>query len=61
MEDKVPKKNKSKSQELVNSMILLECPEKDEPSEYIDHTCNHTCHNTLGNSTPDKYMIKIQI
>ena len=57
MEHKIPKKNKSKSQELFNSIILLEPPEKEclRPSEYIDHTC----HNTPGNSTSGKYVIKI--
>ena len=49
--------NKSKSQELVNPIILLECEEKEElePIEYIDHTC----HNTPGDSTSDKNVIKI--
>ena len=49
MEDKIPKKNKSKYQELVNPIIPLEHPEKEdlEPSEYIDYTC----HNTPGDST----------
>ena len=57
MEDCIPKKNKSKSQELVNPIIPLERPEKEdrEQSEYIDHTC----HNTPGNSPSGKYMIKI--
>ena len=57
MEYKIPKKNKSKSLELVNPIILLERPEKEElePSEYIDHTC----HNTPGNSAAGKYVIKI--
>ena len=57
MENKITKKNKSKSQELVNPIILLEGPEKEdlESSEYIDHTC----HNTPGDSTLGKYVIKI--
>ena len=58
MEDKIPKKNKSKFQELVNPIILLECPEKEdlEPSEYIDHTY----HTTTGDSASGKYVIKIR-
>ena len=42
---------------MVNPSILLECLEKEdlEPSEYI----NHTCHNTPGDSTSEKYVIKI--
>ena len=57
MEDKIPKKNKSMSQDLINPIILLECLEKEdlEPSEYIDHTC----HNTPGNTSSGKYVIKI--
>ena len=57
MEDKIPKKNKSKSLELVNPIIPVEHPETEdlEPSKYIDHTC----HNTLGDSTSGKYVIKI--
>ena len=57
MEDKILKKNNSKSRELVDPIILLERPEKQDlkPSEYIDHTC----HNTPGDSTSDKYVIKI--
>ena len=56
MEDEIPKKNKSKSCELVDPIILLERPEKEdlEPSKYIDHMC----HNTPGNSTSGKYVIK---
>ena len=47
MEDKL-----SKSQELVNPIIPLERPEKEDlkPCEYIDHTC----HNTPGDSTSGK-------
>ena len=57
MEDKIPKKNKSKSQELVNPIIPLERSEKEDlqPSEYIDHTC----HNTPCDRTSGKYVIKI--
>ena len=57
MEDKIPQKYKSISQDLVNLIILLEHPEKEdlEPSEYIDHTY----HNTPGNSTSGKCVIKI--
>ena len=57
MEDKIPKKNKCKSQDLINPIIPLEHPEKEdlESSEYIDHTC----HNTPGDSTSGKYVIKI--
>ena len=57
MEDKIPKKNKSKSQELVNPISPLDCPKNEyvEPSEYIDHTY----HNTPGDSTSGKYVIKI--
>ena len=57
MEDRIPKKNKSKSQELVNPIIPVERPEKEdfEPSKYIDHTC----HNTPGDTTSGKYVIKI--
>ena len=57
MEDKILKKNKSKSQESVNTIILLECPEmKDlKPSKYIDHTC----HNTPIDTTSGKYAIKV--
>ena len=59
MENSIPKQSKQKSWELVNPIILLECPEKEdlEPSKYIDHAC----HNTQGNSTSGKYMIKIPI
>ena len=57
MEDRIPKKNKSKSQELVNPIIPLECPEKKniEPSKYVEYTC----YNTLGDSTSGKYVIKM--
>ena len=57
MEDKIPKKNKSKSHDLVNPIIPLERPEKKdlEPSEYIDHTC----HNTQGDCTSGKYVVTI--
>ena len=49
MDDRIAKKYKTKSQELVNPVILLECSEKEDlkPSQYIDHTCP----NTHGNST----------
>ena len=59
MENQIPKKNKSKSQELVNPIIPLERPEKEdlEPSEYIDQICR----NTPGDSTSGKYVIKIPI
>ena len=52
MEDKIPKKNKSKSWESVNPIFTLERPEKEdlEPSEYIDHMC----HNTPGKKTLGK-------
>ena len=51
MEDKIPKKNISKSWELVNQIISLEHLEKEdlEPSD-------HTCHNTPDNSTSGKYV-----
>ena len=57
MEDIIPKKNKSKSRELVNPIIPLERSETDnlEPCVYKDNTC----HNTQGNSTSEKCMIKI--
>ena len=57
MEDKIPKKNKSKSQELVNPIIPLGRPEKEDLKlcKYLDHTC----HNTSGDSTSGKYVIKI--
>ena len=57
MEEKIPKKYKSKSWELVNPIILLESPEKGDlkPSKYIDHMY----HNTPGDSTSCKYMIKM--
>ena len=57
MEDKIPKKIKSESQELVNPIIPLERPEMEdlEPSEYK----GHMCHNTPGDITSGKYMIKI--
>ena len=57
MEDKIPKKNKSKSWELVNLIIALERPKKEdlEPSEYIDHDF----HNTPGDSTSGNYVITI--
>ena len=56
MEDMIPKKNKSKSPELINPIFSLERPENEdlEPSEYVDHTC----HNTSGDSTSGKHMIK---
>ena len=57
MEDKIPKKNKTKLQELFNPIISLERPEKEDlkPSKSIDHTC----HNVSGNSTSGKFVIKI--
>ena len=57
MEDEISNKNKSKSQELVDQIIPLERPEKEdlESSEYIDHTC----HNTPGDNTSGQYVIKI--
>ena len=57
IEDKITKKNKFKSQELVNPIILLERPEKEDlkPSKYI----YHMCHNFSGNITSGKYMMKI--
>ena len=56
MDDKIPKKYKSKYWELVYPITLLECPEKEdlEPTKYIDHMCN----NTPGDITSGKYMIK---
>ena len=44
--DKILKKNKPKSLLLVNPIISVERPEKEdlETCKYIDHTC----HNTLG-------------
>ena len=57
MEDKIPKRNETKSQQLVNPIIPQERPEKEdlEPSKYIDHMY----HNTPGGSTSGKYVIKI--
>ena len=57
MEDKIPKRNKSKFQELVNPIIPLKRLEKEDikPSKYIDHMC----HNTPGYGTSGKYVIKI--
>ena len=42
---------------MVKSIISLFRPEKDknDPLDYIDFTCV----NTPGDSTPDKYLIKI--
>ena len=59
MEDKIPRKNKSKSGEFFFSIIPLERPEKEDPkpSKYIDHTC----HNIPGDSTSGKFVIKIPI
>ena len=44
MEDQIPKKNKQKSRQLVNQMIPLERPEKEdlEPSEYTNHILRMT-------------------
>ena len=58
MEDKIPKKYKSKFQELVKPIISLERPRKEdlEPSEYIDLAC----HTTPGDSTTGKYRVKIR-
>ena len=57
MEDKIPKKNKSESQELVNPNDLLVRQEKEDfkPSEYLDHTC----YKIPRNSNPGKYKINI--
>ena len=57
MEDSIPKKQKPKSQDLVNQIFLLELPEKEdlEPSKYIDHTC----HNTPRDNTSEKHVLKI--
>ena len=57
MDGKIPKKNKPKSWELVNPIIPLERPEKDDfnPSNYIDHMC----HDTPVDSTLEIYVIKI--
>ena len=51
------KKKKPKSQQLVNPIIPLERPEKEdlEPSDFKDHTC----HNNPDNSTSGKYIIKL--
>ena len=59
MEHKVHKKNKCKSQELVNPIILLGSLQKKDLklSEYIDHTC----HCTQVDSTSVKYVINISI
>ena len=59
MEYKIPKKNKQKSWELVNPIILLEIPEEKDlkPSEYIDYIC----HNTPGESTSGKFVIIVPI
>ena len=55
MEDRIPKTNKPKPRELVNTIIPLERAEKEdlEPNEYIDHTC----HDTPGISTLGKFVI----
>ena len=52
MEDAIPKKNKPKSQELVNPVIPVERSEKEdlEASKYIDHTC----HNNPGDCASGK-------
>ena len=52
-----PQEKLTKSQELVDSIIPLECPEKEdlEPSEYTDHVC----HNTPGKNTSETYVSKI--
>ena len=57
MEDKIPKRNKSDSQKLVNLIILLADSEKEDlkPSEFIEHTCD----NTPGHSTSGKYVNEI--
>ena len=55
MEDKIPKKSKSKCRKLDNPTIPRLEMEDLEPSEYIDHTS----HNTPGDSTSGKYVIKI--
>ena len=57
MEDHIPKKHKPKSQELANSIMPLDSPEKEdfELNKYIDHTC----HNTPGNSAPGNNVNKI--
>ena len=57
MDDLVPKKIKSRSTELVKPIITLDRPERNglEPSKCIDHTC----HNASGDTTSEKYMIKI--
>ena len=57
MVDKIPKENKNKSRKLITPIIPLENPEKKdlEPSEYIEHVC----HNSPGNSTEERYIIKI--
>ena len=57
MADKIPKRNKPKSHELLNPIILLEHQEKEdlEPCMYIDHIC----HNNPRDTTPGKDIIKI--
>ena len=57
MDDHIPKKYKPLSQELLSTIILFGRPEKVdlEPSKYIDNMC----HYALGNSTSEKYVIKI--
>ena len=57
IEDKFPKENKSISCELLNPIILLERPKKEDlvPSKYI----HYMCHNNPDNSTSGKYVIEI--
>ena len=58
MEDKITKKNKPKTGQLVNPITPLELPEKEylEPS---NKCIEHMCHNTPGDSASGKYVIKI--
>ena len=50
MKDEITKKNKSKSQELINPIIPLEYPEKEDlnPNNYIDHTCHNTTADSIS-------------
>ena len=55
MKVKIPQKNKPKSWELINPIILLECSEKElcNSFKYI----KHTYHITPGDSTSCKYVL----
>ena len=50
MEEQIPDKTKTHLSELVNPIIPLARPEKDELDtlEYIDHTCHNTPSNAIS-------------